>query len=64
MQNSKAFSPRNPLSFLYLKVVFCLPALGQPNLLQLPKMWGLGGKKKNGEEAEAQNEDYWKCMYK
>lgn len=63
MQNSKAFSPREASIFPVFKggenmVLFCLPALGQPNLLQLPGMWGLGGKKKNGEEAEAQNEDY------
>lgn len=64
MQNSEAFSPRKASIFLVFKGdentgLFCLPALGQPNLLQLPGMWGLGGKKKkNGEEAEARSEDY------
>lgn len=49
MQNSKAFSQASILPVFKddeNTVLFCLPALGQPNLLQLPGTWGLGGNEK------------------
>lgn len=49
-QSGKAFSPKKASIFPVFKdgentQLFCLSALGQPNLLQLPGIQRLGGKK-------------------
>jgi len=50
-QSGKAFSPRKISILPVLKDgknmgLFCLSALGQPGLLQLPETWRLGGGRK------------------